>query len=52
MTENVERKYLLRRYTQERELALAATGTKAAQIHFAMAFEYERRLCQIGETGC
>jgi hypothetical protein len=39
-----ERKYLLKRSAQERELAWAATDSRAARVHFSMALEYERRL--------
>jgi hypothetical protein len=45
MSRRSERKYLLRRFTQERELARIATDSRAAALHLAMAYEYERRLC-------
>jgi len=42
-----EREHLLRRSVQERELACSATDTRAAEIHFAMFAEYERRLSEL-----
>ena len=42
-----EREYLRARAAQERELASAATDSRAARIHSAMAAEYERRLLDV-----
>ena len=45
-----EREYLLRRFAQERELACSTRDRRAAQIHFSMAYEYERRLSLDGSA--
>src|SRR5439155_1078069 len=50
MAMSFDRKYLLRRSVQERELASTAASPRAAAIHFAMFAEYERRLSQIADS--
>lgn len=42
-----ERDYLVTRAAQERKFASAATDSRAAAIHSAMAAEYERRLLDL-----
>lgn len=46
MAVHSEREYLLRRFTQEQELACAARDRRMAAIHASMAAEYQRRLIE------